>query len=163
MSADLLTGKVREAPECPEQWSRRPQVRCGCIWVLCSLPPVDGNWTEQVPSIVLVGEDDSLGEARLWDCRTVETIWLTTHSHTHYPACHSEQGTMSLQHLCDLQLSCSSFTASSLFVIWSIWGIDREIIKLLNGTYRNECFQSSTTNSCRICCIVNWVEKICWF
>lgn len=112
MNADSWTGKVREVPECPEQCSWRPQVRYYSL-------PVDGNWTEQVPSIILVGEEDGHGKARHWGCRTVETTWLTTHSHTHYPAC---QSVNKAQCHCSTSVTCSDPVPVSQPVGWlSFW------------------------------------------
>lgn len=76
----------RGPSKCPKQCSWSLQVRWGCTAIR---PAVDGNWTEQVPSVILVGEEDKRGDARLWGCRTVETTWLTTHSQIHYRACQS--------------------------------------------------------------------------
>lgn len=39
----------------------------------CTTVAVDGNWTEQMPSVILAGEEDRRGEARLRGFRTVET------------------------------------------------------------------------------------------
>lgn len=74
--------------ERPEQFSRRLQVRETVVYH-CWLPVVDGNWTEQVPSIISSSEEDRRGDAWLWGCSTFGTSWLTTHPQIHFPACQS--------------------------------------------------------------------------
>lgn len=100
MSANSWTGKVSEAPESSQnnvaehrrwekgaEWEWEREGRTAVYY--CWLPAVDGNWTEQVPSIILAGEEDRRGEAWLWGCSTFGTTWLATHSQIHFPACQS--------------------------------------------------------------------------
>lgn len=80
------------AHECPEQCSLKPQVRRrvqrGTV-ADCPLP-VDGNWTEQVPSMISVKEEDGHGKARRWGGhRAAKATRLTTRTHPHYPVCQS--------------------------------------------------------------------------
>lgn len=53
----------------------------------CRLPALDGNWTEQVPSIILARGGDRRGEAWLWGTGTFGTTRLTSYSQIHFPAC----------------------------------------------------------------------------